>query len=242
MKYQSIPEVDRTPAQWQAQFTDLATELNANYQKNKLIKGTRTEFLRPILGDLNASHSYFRRSLYNGRYDYNHCFALTLSPRRHTFIEYPLYIGSRFDNDSMYILFDHLGISRKELHSRHGGRRGSTKLVASSMRLAEEKLLPAFLKIIRSRKSYLLECVDVFSKIHEFYEIKFGNTQNAFESDDLKNSINELFGISNEDLKIQNSMAGRHFTGCPASKYAKIHRTPILDCNFGVYVFFGFPC
>ena len=131
-------------------FQAIVKEVNPAYERNKLVRGIRLEFLREVLPGVFASHNVF---CLHGRY--YHGFCITLHRELPTpYLISPLTIGGRLDhnNCSKMAYFRDVEPNRRwpfrgaNFSASHSYRKGWEQIAAKCTRIAEERMLPHYLK------------------------------------------------------------------------------------------------
>ncbi|WP_282605188.1 hypothetical protein [Pelagibius sp. Alg239-R121] len=137
----------------------LAQQIHPEYTNNKLIRGGAGEFIRPLRMGLYVSYNYVRRSSrgpFKANYTYTHCFCLTFSLIRPRLLQYPLHMGSRFnDNHTLKFQLRAQNKLSKNVSDNHMGRKGWEDMTLQAMTLAEEELLPVYLAQLKSQRDSL---------------------------------------------------------------------------------------
>jgi hypothetical protein len=131
-------------------FEGIVKDINPAYERNRLIRGTRLEFLREIIPGVFSSHNVF---CLRGRY--RHGFCITLHKEQSTpYLISPLVIGGRFDhnNSAKMAYFRDIEPNKKwpfgaiNFSDSHEYRRGWDGIAAKCASVAEERMLPHYLR------------------------------------------------------------------------------------------------
>lgn len=133
-------------------FEAALREVHPDYNRNKSVRGIRTEFLRELAPGVYASHNALCK---RGRY--YHGFCLTLhrelpSPYLHS----PFIAGGRFDHNRSVNMAIQRDIGRHIILSdSHEFRRGCEQIIQRCTAVAEAVLLPHYCSVFQQSREAL---------------------------------------------------------------------------------------
>lgn len=159
----SISNEDSTPKEWIKNCLTILQDSNPNFRLNKDVKGTCIEFIREDYSGIFVSVNFLRKRVL-GKDTYYLCFGLSLTSKDTIFLNHPLLVGSRFDNNGTiwHLFTEHLGITPqnegypKGVWSFGEWRSNTMEHLKRGLIIPEEYLLPYYQKILKNGKERLL--------------------------------------------------------------------------------------
>lgn len=139
-------------AEFQAKLKAALMEVHPDYERNKTVRGVRTEFLRELAPNLYASHNAY---CMKGRY--YHGFCLTLHRELPTpYLHSPFTAGGRFDHNHAINLAIQRDLGRHIILSdSHEFRKGCDGIISRCTSEAEKILLPHYMAVFDRAKDAL---------------------------------------------------------------------------------------
>ena len=166
-------------------FGEILTELNPAYQKNTLVRGVRTEFIREIKENVYLTHNVLCK-----KGTYYHGFCLTLHKElSNPYLLSPFTQGGRFDHNFCVQRAVSKVLGHTVLSSSHNYRKNWQVIAQRCTKKAEEVLLPNYLEVYEKAKEPLKHLKTfIYEELDKIYE-------NA--------SIDEEFLLSSGDLNMK---------------------------------------
>jgi hypothetical protein len=158
-------------AEFQQRFEQIVKDLHPDYERNKLVRGIRLEFLRELLPGVFASHNALCK-----KGTYFHGFCITLHREfPGPYLISPLVIGGRFNhnNSTKLAYFRDIEPTRKwpfgesNFTDSHSYRTGWDGIVQKCTRVAEERMLPHYLAKVMQNKEPLLHILEMLLALGE---------------------------------------------------------------------------
>lgn len=139
-------------------FGELVRKLHPDYERNKAVRGVRSEYCREIAPGIYVSHNAYCRK---GRY--HHGFCLTLHLELPTpYLLSPFTVGGRFDHNHGVNMAFQRDLKRHVLLSdSHQYRKGFDRIVSRCTEEAEDKLLPHYLSVFDSCRTSLIPLAEL---------------------------------------------------------------------------------
>ena len=169
-----ISQAPGESAEFQSKFEQIVKALNSAYERNKLVRGIRYEYLRELLPGVLASHNVLCK-----KGTYYHGFCITLHKEMPTpYLISPFVLGGRFDhNNSAKMAYcrdvephQKWPCGYENFSDSHNYRTGWEQLVERCLRVAEEKMLPFYLKeVLRYKRpnNHLLSRLEILDEMPE---------------------------------------------------------------------------
>jgi len=138
--------------EFQAMLEAALKELHPDYERNKAVRGVRTEFLRELAPNLYASHNAY---CMKGRY--YHGFCITLHRDLPTpYLHSPFTAGGRFDHNHAINMAIQRDLGRHIILSdSHEFRKGCHRIILRCTSEAEKILLPHYTEVFDHTKDAL---------------------------------------------------------------------------------------
>lgn len=157
--------------EFQKRFEEIVRARRPDYERNKLVRGIRLEYLRELLPGVFASHNVLCK-----KGTYYHGFCITLHRElSDPYLISPFVVGGRFDhnNSTKTAFFRDVELNRKSpfggvtFSDSHSYRKGWDSIVDKCTRVAEDQLLPHYFAQLRQYKAPLLHLVERLLELGE---------------------------------------------------------------------------
>ena len=177
-------------SEFQAMLEAALKDIHPDYERNKAVRGIRTEYLREVVRVVFASHNALCM-----KGTYYHCFCITLHQELPTpFLHSPFTAGGRFDHNQNVNMAIQRDLGRHVLlSSSHKFRKGCERIIPRCTAEAEALLLPHYLSVFDQSRDALIalaECVVGDTPISGDHEAirRFGSSIDDWDCDMMRYS------------------------------------------------------
>lgn len=141
-------------------FGELVRKVHPDYERNKVVRGVRSEYCREVAPGVYVSHNAYCKK---GRY--HHGFCLTLHTELPTpYLLSPFTLGGRFDHNHGVNMAFQRDLERHILLSdSHEYRKGFDRIVLRCAEEAEAQLLPHYLSVFDSCREALIPLAELIA-------------------------------------------------------------------------------
>lgn len=172
-------------SEFQAMLEAALCDIHPDYQRNKVVRGIRTEYIREVIPGVFASHNALCM-----KGTYYHGFCITLHRELPTpYLHSPFTAGGRFDRNRSVNMAIQRDLGRHVILSdSHQFRKGCERIIPRCTFEAEALLLPHYLSVFERSKNALVtlaECVVRDTPISEDREAirRFGSSIDDWDCD-----------------------------------------------------------
>ncbi len=138
--------------EFESMFGSVVRDIHPDYERNKAVRGIRTEFLREVVPGCYASHNVLCK---NGRYYHGFCITLH-QDLPDLYLHSPFVAGGRFDHNHSVNMAIQRDLGRHVILSdSHEFRKGYERIILRCTAEAEVLLLPHYLSVFQRSKEAL---------------------------------------------------------------------------------------
>jgi hypothetical protein len=139
-------------AEFQALLEATVGDIHPGYERNRTVRGVRTEYLRELEPGVYASHNAYCK-----KGTYYHCFCITLHRELPTpYLHSPFTAGGRFDHNRSVNMAIQRDVGRHVIVSdSHQFRKGCERIISRCTAEAEALLLPHYCSVLDGARDAL---------------------------------------------------------------------------------------